>query len=61
MSGKLRTLPLPATHVSLGYRWSHNESAATPYKQWLDNDRQSFRSCLLWGRENRDDLLAASS
>lgn len=46
LSGKLQTPPLPVTHVFLGYRWSHNESAAIPCRQWLDNDRQSFRSCL---------------
>ena len=54
LSGELRTLPLPVMHVALGYRWSHNESATTPYWRQLDNDRQSFRSCLR-GRKNGDN------
>ncbi len=33
LSGKLQTPPLPVTRVSLGYRWSHNESATIPYRQ----------------------------
>ena len=34
------------THVFLGYRWSHNESAANLRASQMDNDRQSFRSSL---------------
>lgn len=37
------------THVYVGYRWSHNESAATPFWRWLDNDKQSCRS-VLWNK-----------
>jgi hypothetical protein len=56
---ELHTPPLPVTHVFLGYRWSHNESAATPNRQWLDNDRQSFRSCLRFdvNRDCRGSML----
>lgn len=46
LSEELHTPPLPVTRVFLGYRWSYNESATTLQARRLDNDRQSFRSCL---------------
>jgi hypothetical protein len=39
------------THVFLGYRWSHNESASNLRASWVDNDRQGFRSSLQMGKQ----------
>ena len=47
LSDGLHTPPLPVVHAVVGYRWSYNESATAPCGRQLDNDRQSFRSCLL--------------
>ena len=58
LSEELHTPPLPVTHVFLGYRWSYNGSAAIPDRQWLDNDKQSFRSCLQLNRQGPWDGLS---